>query len=74
MTYFYSFPAWYLQAPVKTYVNINEAAKNQDFDSMREAFSKGVPVDTRDKFYKTPLMTASAVGNIKVVQFLMDNG
>ncbi|KAK3748047.1 hypothetical protein RRG08_029899 [Elysia crispata] len=66
--------AWYLQAPVKTYVNINEAAKNQDFDSMREAFSKGVPVDTRDKFYKTPLMTACAVGNIKVVQFLLDNG
>ncbi|XP_005093099.1 ankyrin repeat and EF-hand domain-containing protein 1 [Aplysia californica] len=66
--------AWYLQAPAKTYINVNEAAKNRDFDSMKDSFAQGVPVDTRDKYYKTPLMTACAVGNLDVVKFLLEKG
>ena len=41
---------------------------------MKDAFAQGVPVDTRDKFYKTPLMAACAVGNIDVVKFLVEKG
>lgn len=66
--------AWYLQSPTKTYLNVIEAAKNRDFDSMKDAFAAGVPVDTRDKYYKTPLMAACAVGNIDVVKFLIERG
>lgn len=66
--------AWYLQHPERTYVNINDAAKMGDFDSLKNAFNRGVPIDTRDKYYKTPLMVASAAGHIKMVQFLLENG
>ncbi|CAG5126592.1 unnamed protein product, partial [Candidula unifasciata] len=66
--------AWYIQSPAKTYVNMIEAAKNADLDSLKDALDMGIPVDTRDRFYKTPLMIACAVGNIKVVQFLLEKG
>ena len=66
--------AWYLQQPDKTYMNINEAAKMGDFDSLKNAFAKGVSVDTRDKYYKTPLMVACASGHINMAKFLVDNG
>lgn len=66
--------AWYLQHPEKTYININDATKDGDFDSLKHAFQKGTPVDTRDKYFKTPLMVACSVGNMDMVKFLMENG
>ncbi|XP_013406383.1 ankyrin repeat and EF-hand domain-containing protein 1 isoform X2 [Lingula anatina] len=66
--------AWYLHLPDKTYVNVNEAAKYGDLDTLRNAFSKGSPVDTRDKYFKTPLMTACSHGNMEVAIFLLDQG
>ncbi len=66
--------AWYLDHPGRTYININDAVKHEDLDSLRDAFNHGTNVDTRDKYYKTPLMVASARGNMKIVQFLLDRG
>ncbi|XP_052770216.1 ankyrin repeat and EF-hand domain-containing protein 1-like isoform X2 [Mya arenaria] len=66
--------AWYLQHPEKTYLNINDAARSGDFDSMKNAFQRGVSADTRDKYYKTPLMVAASSGNMEMVKFLLDNG
>ncbi|XP_033736173.1 ankyrin repeat and EF-hand domain-containing protein 1-like isoform X2 [Pecten maximus] len=66
--------AWYLQQPEKMYININDATKNGDFDSLKGAFQRGTPVDTRDKYYKTPLMVACAIGNIDMVKFLLESG
>lgn len=66
--------AWYLQHPEKTYINLNEAVKDGDFDSLKTALQRGVHVDTRDKFFKTPLMTACAVGQFEMVKYLVDNG
>ena len=66
--------AWYLQHPEKTYLNINDAARSGDFDSLKNAFQRGTPVDTRDKYFKTPLMVAAAAGNEKMVHFLIENG
>ena len=66
--------AWYLHHPEKTYDNINDAARNGDMDSLQKAIDKGTAVDTRDKYYKTPLMVACSVGNLKVVKFLLENG
>lgn len=66
--------AWYLSHPEKTFINVNEAAKLGDFDSMRLAYMKGRNIDTRNKYYKTALMTACAQGNIQVVTFLLQNG
>jgi len=66
--------AWYLQHPERTYININEAAKVGDFDSLKSALQKGVHIDTRDKYYKTPLMTASLAGHFDMVKFLVEKG
>ena len=66
--------AWYLQQPDKTYLNINDVAKHGDFDSLKDAFAKGAPVDVRDKYYKTPLMVACVYGNLDVAKFLVENG
>ncbi|XP_071080411.1 ankyrin repeat and EF-hand domain-containing protein 1-like isoform X2 [Haliotis cracherodii] len=66
--------AWYLKHPDKTYLNITEATKMRDFDSLKTAISKGIPVDTRDKYYKTPLMVACQGGLIDMARFLIENG
>ncbi|KAK7490166.1 hypothetical protein BaRGS_00018511 [Batillaria attramentaria] len=66
--------AWYLQFPDRAYVNINEAAKIGDFDSLKSALARGVSIDTRDRFYKTPLMVACAAGHIEMVKYLVENG
>ncbi|KAL8611118.1 hypothetical protein ACOMHN_064408 [Nucella lapillus] len=70
----YDDSVWYLQNPDRAYVNINEAAKMGDFDSLKNALKKGVAIDTRDKFYKTALMTASAAGHFSMVKFLVELG
>jgi len=36
--------------------------------------SSGVPVDIRDKFYKTPLMIAAANGDLETTKFLLECG
>lgn len=66
--------AWYLKHPEKMYININDATKFGDFDSLKNAFQNGTSVDTRDKYYKTPLMIACANGNFEMAKFLLDNG
>ena len=66
--------AWYLNNPDRTYVNINDAAKFADLDSLKLAMQKGTSVDTRDKYYKTPLMAACSVGNMDAVKYLLENG
>jgi hypothetical protein len=45
--------AWYLQQPERMYLNITDATKNGDFDSLRNAFQRGSHVDTRDPFFCT---------------------
>ena len=64
----------YLKHPDKTFVNMNEAAKFGDFDTLKSSLEKGVPVDVRDKYYKTPLMPACSQGNFRVASFLLENG
>ena len=66
--------AWYLQHPEKTYININDAVRSNDFDSLKNAFQRGTPADTRDRYYKTPLMVAAGTGSITMVKFLIENG
>ncbi|KAK7103920.1 ankyrin repeat and EF-hand domain-containing protein 1-like isoform X2 [Littorina saxatilis] len=66
--------AWYLKQPDRMYVNINEAAKMGDFDSLRKALLNGIHIDTRDKYYKTPLMSASAAGHFAMAKFLVEKG
>lgn len=53
---------------------MNEAAKFGDFDTLKTSLEKGVPVDVRDKYYKTPLMTSCSQGNYRVAHYLLENG
>lgn len=64
--------AWYTEQPEKTYININYCVKTGDTESLKMAFSQKVPVDVKDRFYKTPLMTACASGNYEVAKFLLN--
>ncbi|KAM3863875.1 ankyrin repeat and EF-hand domain-containing protein 1-like [Diretmus argenteus] len=66
--------AWYIDEPEKVYVNINYCVKSGDLESLDFAFSQGVPVDVKDKFYKTPLMAACSSGNYEVAQYLLGLG
>lgn len=65
---------WYTEEPEKTYMNINYCVKSGDIASLKRAFSQKVPVDVKDRFYKTPLMTACASGNYEVAKFLLNLG
>ncbi|NXK46717.1 ANKE1 protein, partial [Chauna torquata] len=66
--------AWYIDEPRKMYMNINFLVRAADILSLQKAFEEGVPVDIKDKYYKTPLMAACASGNIDVVQYLLEKG
>ncbi|ELW64295.1 Ankyrin repeat domain-containing protein 5 [Tupaia chinensis] len=56
--------AWYIDDPGKVFSNINFITKAGDLASLKKAFESGIPVDMKDNYYKTPLMTACACGNI----------
>ncbi|XP_027479843.1 ankyrin repeat and EF-hand domain-containing protein 1 isoform X4 [Zalophus californianus] len=66
--------AWYIDDPPKVFSNINFITKAGDLASLKKAFESGIPVDTKDNYYKTPLMTACATGNIDAVKFLLEKG
>lgn len=66
--------AWYMDQPDRVYCNVHQAVRDGDFDSLRIAIEKGSPVDVRDKYFKTPLMTAAAGGNTDMVKFLVERG
>ncbi|XP_025732015.1 ankyrin repeat and EF-hand domain-containing protein 1 isoform X1 [Callorhinus ursinus] len=66
--------AWYIEDPPKVFSNINFITKAGDLASLKKAFESGIPVDTKDNYYKTPLMTACATGNIDAVKFLLEKG
>uniref|UniRef100_A0A3B1JPL9 Ankyrin repeat and EF-hand domain containing 1 n=1 Tax=Astyanax mexicanus TaxID=7994 RepID=A0A3B1JPL9_ASTMX len=63
--------AWYLEEPERIYTNINRCVKTGDFESLCLAFSQQIPVDVRDPFYKTPLMTACSYGSYQMTKFLL---
>ncbi|KAJ8410301.1 hypothetical protein AAFF_G00202820 [Aldrovandia affinis] len=66
--------AWYIDEPQRIYVNINHCVKTGELPSLRLAFSQQVPVDVKDRFYKTPLMTACASANYEMARFLIGLG
>ncbi|KAI4537922.1 hypothetical protein MG293_011325 [Ovis ammon polii] len=66
--------AWYIDDPGRVFSNINFATKAGDLASLKKAFESGIPVDMKDNYYKTPLMTACATGNIDAVKFLLEKG
>ncbi|KAJ8009420.1 hypothetical protein DPEC_G00088690 [Dallia pectoralis] len=66
--------AWYTDGPDRVYSNISYCVKTGDLESLRLAFSQGVPVDVKDPFYKTPLMTACSSGNYEVALYLCKLG
>uniref|UniRef100_A0A8C9P4P8 Ankyrin repeat and EF-hand domain containing 1 n=1 Tax=Spermophilus dauricus TaxID=99837 RepID=A0A8C9P4P8_SPEDA len=66
--------SWYIDDPGKVFSNINFVTKAGDLASLKKAFEAGIPVDMKDNYYKTPLMTACASGNIDVVKFLLEKG
>lgn len=55
-------------------MNLSDAVKFGDLESIKVAINNGTPVNQRDKYYKTPLMIACLYGKIKVAQALINMG
>ena len=66
--------AWYIQYPEKEFVGVTNAVFHGDLHTVLDAFKRGLPVDIRDKYFKTPLMVAAANGDLKAVKFLLQCG
>ena len=56
------------------YINISDAAKVGDIETIKTALQQGTDVDQRDKYYKTPLMSACLHGNIAMAKYLLIAG
>ncbi|XP_014681685.1 PREDICTED: ankyrin repeat and EF-hand domain-containing protein 1-like isoform X2 [Priapulus caudatus] len=66
---------WYEEKPRKTYISLSEAARAKDFESMLDAFEcNHATVNVQDKYYRTPLISACADGNIEAAEFLLQHG
>lgn len=65
---------WYVDELEKVYTNINFAIRAGDLESLKKAFEEGVPVNVKDVFFKTPLISACAYGNMNIVKFLLEKG
>ena len=53
---------------------MSDATKHKDLETLKDALARGMDIDIRDKFYKTPLMIACADANIEVARFLVERG
>ena len=66
---------WYLLPPDREFVEMYEAVRHGDMESLKMAINQQIiDVDLRDKYNKTPLMVASAHGRCDVAQLLVDKG
>ena len=58
----------------RQYIQLYEAIRHDDLESLQTALSSGMPVDMRDKYNKTPLMIACSHGRLEVAKFFLDRG
>ena len=65
---------WYLNPPDKAYMSVNVASKHRDMETLKDALARGMHVDLRDKYFKTPLMIAAVNGRMDMVEFLVERG
>jgi ankyrin repeat protein len=66
--------AWYLKHPEREFVHISLAANRGDLHTLLDAFKSGIPVDIRDKYFKSPLMIAASKGDLDTCRFLLTCG
>lgn len=66
--------AWYLKHPDREYQHISHAAHRGDVHTLLDAFKRGLPVDMRDRYFKTPLMIAAGNGDVDTCRFLLECG
>ncbi|KAJ3606225.1 hypothetical protein NHX12_025745, partial [Muraenolepis orangiensis] len=59
------------RTPCREFVEMGHCVRMGDLETLEMAFSRGVPVDVQDRFYKTPLMEAAACGNYDIAHYLL---
>ena len=64
----------YMHFLERQYMNIYEAVRHGDLESLMSALAGGLSVDCRDKYNKTPLMVACSHGRLDVAKFLLERG
>ena len=58
----------------RQYMQLYEAARHGNFESLTAALKEGLSVDARDRYNKTLLMVAAAHGRVDVVRYLLEKG
>ena len=51
-----------------------DASRTGDLDKVKELISKGVNIETRDKYGYTPLNITSSKGKLNIVKYLVEQG
>lgn len=54
--------------------DLHNAAKQGDDEVIRKTLARGTPIDSHPNLWWTPLMEASAKGNLSTVQLLVERG
>lgn len=67
--------AWYMDRPVSPGVQMNDAVRHEDRDTLNRAIeANSVQAIAPDRFYKSPLAVAAAMGNFDMVKLLVESG
>lgn len=65
---------WYSHQHDPSYVHLNEVIKSNDKESLVSAIQNGLDINSKDKYYKTPLMLACLEGNYKMAEYMISQG
>uniref|UniRef100_UPI00358F8D96 ankyrin repeat and EF-hand domain-containing protein 1 n=1 Tax=Myxine glutinosa TaxID=7769 RepID=UPI00358F8D96 len=66
--------AWHVEPPQPTFLEMSTVMRAGLVEALLLAFTRGVPVDVMDRYFKTPLMVACSLGNNELAQMLIQLG
>lgn len=67
--------AWYMDRMMSPGVQMNDAVRHEDRDTLTRAIEASrIQATVPDRFYKSPLAVAAAMGNLDMVRLLVESG
>uniref|UniRef100_A0A8C4QS59 Ankyrin repeat and EF-hand domain containing 1b n=1 Tax=Eptatretus burgeri TaxID=7764 RepID=A0A8C4QS59_EPTBU len=66
--------AWHVEPPQPMFLEMSTVMRAGLVEALLLSFTRGVPVDVMDRYFKTPLMVACSLGNNELTQMLIHLG